>query len=459
MMDNQVLPNSVPQVDTPELLQPQIHLLLYLAHSAARRGARSVPGETSACLDLGLPDSFNLQRKAETPGERTYAGSLTGGEQLELSWTLVHDSHLLRLKLSLAGDQPLSSWSRLQSLLDGIVNDAWEQPANPRPWAATYLYCAALPKSLPAGELQHLLPHPDGLSQQEPGEPDTTAFGWLWLLDSGEHPLPDRSAYWQRRLALLYPSERAQKVHTYFIDPLSQGLPRIELYLQKSLHHTRQAERVRTSLITARYELQKSVLEAMETVDFSQLQSEKEELETISQGLMRFLTQKATVDVLLNTLGNNRSAFNDHLQRVRLQTPLYDKEGEILERAVQQLESDLRNAQVVVESTTVFQDIQRGVESSRLERASFLMGASAGLLAGIFTFNSFLDIWNLALEGSGLLLPPVWVRILLGLIAGVSLPLAATWIVERRKRHAALAIILGVSSILLAVVTTYIANI
>jgi uncharacterized protein (DUF849 family) len=163
--------------------------------------------------------------------------------------------------------------------------------------------------------------------------------------------------------------------------------------------------------------------------------------------------------VLLNTLCNNRSAYNDHLQRVHLQTPLYDKEDEILERAVQQLESDLRNAQVVVESTTVFQDIQRGVESSRLERASFLMGASAGLLAGIFTFNSFLDIWSLALEGSGLLLPPVWVRILLGIIAGVSLPLAATWIVARRKRPAALAIILGFSSILLAVVTTYIANI
>jgi hypothetical protein len=247
-------------------------------------------------------------------------------------------------------------------------------------------------------------------------------------------------------------------VQTYFIDPLSQGLPRIELYSQKSLHHSRQAEGVRSSLEAARQELQQSMLEAMETVDFSQLQQEQQELETISQRLMRFLTQKAAVDVLLNTLRNNRSALQDQLQCVRLQTPIYERVDEHLERTVEQLESDLRNARVVAESTTIFQDIQRGVESSRLERASFLMGASAGLLAGIFTFNSFLDIWSLALDGSGLTLPPVWLRILLGFIAGVSLPLAATWIVARRKRHAALAIVIGLSTIVLAIITTIIAN-
>lgn len=457
MADPVHAPNGQPE-QMHTLRDPTLQLLLYFHRQRAPGEKDEDYKEASPCLDLGLPERFQLQAKSSGGGEQRYLGTLAGGEQLELSWTPAHDTHLLRLRLTRIGNDSPAVWAKMHDSLEEMLENAWQQPSNPQPWAASLLYCAALPERPSSEELEQILSSAELLSSGKSPALDATPFGWLWSLAMSEEPLPGGKRYPMRRSVLLYPHERSEAVQTYFLKPLSQGFARIELYLMKAKHHAHQADRIRINLESARQSLQTSMLEALETADFSQLQREQLELEAISQRLMRFLTQKAAVDLLLNALANNRHAFQDHLQRVRLETPIYKKEEETLARQEQQLESDLRNANVVAENTTVFQDIQRGVEGSRLERASFLMGAAAALLAGIFTFNSFLDIWSLALEGTGLQSPAIWLRILLGLIAGVSLPLAATWVVERRRLPAILAIALALISIIMAVVSTIIVN-
>jgi hypothetical protein len=197
---------------------------------------------------------------------------------------------------------------------------------------------------------------------------------------------------------------------------------------------------------------------SMSTTDFSRLHREQLELEAISRQLMRFQTQRAFAEVLLNSLKVNTRSFEEHLERVKLDSPSYDLEREILHRSIDQLETDLESARTVAESTYAFQELQRGVEASRFERASYLIGSTAGLLAGIAIFNSFLDIWSLALEGSELGLPPAWLRILLGLVAGVSWPLAAYGLVERSRRTAFLWIAIGLGTVIAAFLSTIVVN-
>ena len=69
-------------------------------------------------------------------------------------------------------------------------------------------------------------------------------------------------------------------------------------------------------------------------------------------------------------------------------------------------------------------------------------------------FNSFLDIWSLAVGGTGFSLPPPWLRMVLGFLAAVGWPLGAYWAIERRKVPAAVALGAGLLTVVLAVVTT-----
>ena len=105
-----------------------------------------------------------------------------------------------------------------------------------------------------------------------------------------------------------------------------------------------------------------------------------------------------------------------------------------------------------------FQDIQRSAESSRFERASYLLGGTAALLAGISLFNSLLDIWSLSLENSGWLLPASWLRILLALAASAAIPLAATWFIARKKAAAWLALLVSLAALAGMLLSTILVN-
>ncbi len=196
------------------------------------------------------------------------------------------------------------------------------------------------------------------------------------------------------------------------------------------------------------------MLEHLVSADFSQIQAEPVLMEEMSRQLMRFLTQKAAVEILLNSMRTNLTLFQEHLERMKLNTASYQQESHRMTRQIEQLETDLQNAAVVQDSATAIQDIQRGAEGSRFERASYMLGYTAALLAGISLFNSFLDIWSLVVENSAFTLPPAGLRIALSLLASVAIPLAATWIITRRKLHALIASLISLVTIIAMVLVT-----
>ena len=200
------------------------------------------------------------------------------------------------------------------------------------------------------------------------------------------------------------------------------------------------------------------MLVALRTVNFQDIQREEPELEKTSRKLMIFLAEKTQSEVLLNSLRSNRQSFIEHLERVKLDTPAYASQAALIQRGIEQLESDLANAQAVADSSYTFQDIQRSIESNRIERAGVLLGGAAAILAGLAIFNNFLDIWNLSVEKSGLTLPTPWLRALLGALAAVFWPLGAYQLVKRQWWRGGVSLLIGVLSIILAVIFTIIVN-
>jgi len=239
-----------------------------------------------------------------------------------------------------------------------------------------------------------------------------------------------------------------------FLEPLTQGMTRIELYFQKALYHGRQQILVSQALGRATLSLRQSMTRAVSTLDFSNLYREFRELEDISRLLMTVLNQKAHAEMLLQSLRVNLQNFEEALEEVQFHPALYESERARLARQAEQLESDLRYAETMLQSAYAFQEMQRGIENNRLQRASVMLGTAAALLAGITIFNSFLDIWALILEGSGWSLPPMGLRMGIGLLAGVSWPLATYWAIERRRKMVILWVCLGVLSFVLALVST-----
>lgn len=387
-------------------------------------------------VDLNLPVRLGLSPEAAPAGEWRFGGTLAEGERCELRGTLAHDTWLVRLTLSLEGEHPPQAWERLHRRLRELLSDAWEQPDQPRPWGLTLLYHALLPaEEMPdwTAEVLKALSVAGPASERALPSPEATPFGWLVVLNEQEADWGDGLSLWQRNLLLLTPLPREGAVKKHFLSPLVQGLGRIELYLQKAKYHARQQEKLGQNLMQLTQWLQEEIALAARTGDFAQLHREQRELEDIARQFLQFQVYRSYAHTLLNSLRVNLQGFEEHLAHVKLNTPSYEREKGLLHRAVGQAESNLHYVQVVSEGAYLFQDIQRGVEANRLQRASFLMSTTAVILAGVTIFNSFLDIWTLSLEGSPYLLPPAWVRIPLGLLAGVSLPLAAYGVIERRK--------------------------
>jgi hypothetical protein len=439
------------------LHEPAVSMLLLFSVE----DARSEEAEP-LCRPWEGHDWLALELEADEPDCQRYVGQMRDGTPCRLTWGLAHDTHLLRLTLSLPGAQTPAAWAKLQRLLDTVVERAWEDgPEGPypcHPWAATRLYHALVSASTETDEVQTVVSDPAGLGldSDDAERADPTPCGWMWSMRAGWESMTagEGARYWVRSLALLTPQDRANRVRTFYLDPLTQGFARIELYLHKGLHHARQHEATRAELEGAGIELQNAMLVALRTTDFSQLHREQQELEEIARRLMDFLAQKTQAEVLLNSLRCNLQAFTEHLERVKLESSLYAGQAARLARHIEQLESDLCNARAVSESTYVFQDIQRGVEAARLERASFLLGGAAAVLAGVAIYNSFLEIWKLVVEGSGLELPWPWLRVVLGTLAAVSWPLGAYWAVQRRKARAAVALFVGLLTVAAAVIST-----
>lgn len=99
------------------------------------------------------------------------------------------------------------------------------------------------------------------------------------------------------------------------------------------------------------------------------------------------------------------------------------------------------------------------MEAGRLERAGYLMGGAATLLTAFAIFNSVMDIWVLAVEGSAVKLPAPWLRVLLAIVSAVAFPMSAYWAMERRTRRAVLALSVGLLALVAAVISTVVVSI
>ncbi len=439
----------------PELIEPRITALLFYSLREVQKPGKRPPY-------IAFEENAGAGKRVESAADdcRRSTWQTASGETVLLDWSLAHDTQILRISLGFSDIHSPAAWSDLDAALDRIVLAAQSMPDQPLPWAATHIYLARSSRGSKVEDMQVLV----SLLTGQLSAPDTiipceaTPYGWLFPFGMQTITIDSDHPVWQRSLAWIVPQERAERVEAVFLQPLNQGPARIELYLHKCLHHARQHDTVRAALETARIDMQEGMLVALRSVKFENVQREEPELEAISRKLMIFLAEKAQSEVLLNSLRSNLQSFNEHLERVKLDTPSYANESRQIQRSIEQLESDLANAQAVSESSYAFQDIQRSIESNRLERAGVLLGGAAAILAGLAIFNNFLDIWNLSVEKSGMTLPTPWLRALLGALAAVFWPLGAYQLVKRQWWRGGISLSIGVLSIILAVVFTILIN-
>ena len=436
-----------------QLTDPRLDCTLYYSTNALSKG----PGEGPLQV---VADKLALQNDPDQTGVNASQCVLNDAVSTVMESCVAHDTLMLRLSFSLLEPNALDFWPHLLKALATLQHDHLSGGSLVQPWGLTRLFYASLVgrgSSLGLIEAQQALQAVlDG--SPTPTAPDTTPYGWLWLVKESWGEWDGGQRIWMRDLLLLTPEDRSEKVRSYFIQPFGSGLSRIELYLQKSKHHARQYEGISAHLNRAMVTLQNEMAGHLGGLDFSKIYREPVELERISQYLMRFLGQKAAVEILLNSLRNNFIDFQEHLDLVKLDNPLYEQEKRALARQIEQIESDLQNAQVIQDSTYALQDIQRAAEGSRFEHASYLLGVTAALLAGIGLFNSFLEIWSLALENSGLQLPAPWLRIVLSLLASVVIPLGAIYLVGRKKKQAIVMLLVSLLSVAAMVLSTILVN-
>jgi len=404
--------------------------------------------------ERGLVNDLGLTLTAESEDGRHYEGRIGEDIAVRLRTRQAHDTLVVRLDLTLGGEHPTSGWTHLHQVWEEM-SACWDrETSTDSPWGVSMLYHGVLPRGVTP---QHL-PPPLDLPPDWTTRLEATPYGWLSVLERSGQPLSSGASRLVNRYLLLIPAERAEKVARVFLEPLVQGMTRIELYFQKTLYHGRQQILASQTLGRATLSLRQSMTQAVSTLDFSDLYREFRELEDISRLLMTVLNQKAQAEILLQSLRVNLRNFEEALDEMQFHPVLYENERARLVRQAEQLESDLRYAETMLQSAYAFQEMQRGIENNRLQRASVMLGTAAALLAGITIFNSFLDIWALLLEGTNWSLPPMGLRMGIGLLAGVSWPLATYWAIERRRKMVILWVCLGVLSFILALISTWWVN-
>ncbi len=407
---------------------------------------------------IGISDKLGLH-PGSNAGE--FQGIFQESVQVVLKSQQAHDNLVVQLTLSLPEGEHEQPWGILFSTFSRVIDEITQKDQHFCPWAMSRLFFGSAP-SAPAGKsvIESFVEFCEQTNiNQNSRPPETTPFGWLWIVKDEELPGKTKKCIWRRDFLLLIPEDRYEKVKTLYTDPLNQGFTRIELYCQKCKHIARQHDEAQPEFSRTIKILQGEYLEQIRISDFKQIHSEPALMEKMSRQLMRFSAQKAAVELLLASLPNNLGSMGDHLKRVKLDTPIYSHEIAKLERQIEQIKVDLHNADVILNGTSAIQEIQRSTEGSRFERASYLLGGSAALLAGISLFNGFLDIWSLVLENTSWEMPPAWMRISLSLITSIAISLEALWLISRKKPHWIIGLFVSLAALCAMFLSTYILNI
>jgi hypothetical protein len=436
-----------------QLNNPSLISLLFFSENALSKS----PGDRP---EQWLADRLKLERDPNQSGNNGSYALLNDGFDIEIESCIAHDTLILRLCLSIVEPHALDCWQSLVEAWSALQHDYLSEGYDVQPWGLTRLFHASVVGRGSSAGLVDQKQALDGLLGLTPSAdpPDTTSYGWFWMIKEAFEALDNGHRFWGRDLLLLTPEDRSERVNTYFLQPLGSGFSRIELYLQKSKHHARQGEIGRDRLSQSVETLQKEMVRQLGSLDFSQIHQEPVDMEKLSRFFLIFLAQKAAEELLLNSIKNNHKAFIEHLDHVKLETNIYSLESHVIAHEIEQIESDLYNVRVMQESTYAFQDIQRSTEASRFERASYLMGGSAALLAAISLHSSFMQIWSLALENSTWIIPPGWIRVILSLIASITIPMAAAWLISRRKTLAIMTGTISLLTILAMILSTVLVN-
>ncbi|MDI7278159.1 MAG: hypothetical protein QME94_19455, partial [Anaerolineae bacterium] len=123
-----------------ELYDPAVSaLFLYSLEGAGSADASAVLSPWAGRPLLSL-------RRAEAGSEgQRYVGQAADGATCQVDWTLAHDTHLLRVTLSLPGRQPPAAWAGLRRTLDELVGQVRQSSALALPWALTCLAHGIVP--------------------------------------------------------------------------------------------------------------------------------------------------------------------------------------------------------------------------------------------------------------------------------------------------------------------------
>ncbi len=377
-----------------------------------------------AWLKLGM----SLSKEGDDTKVEWHYGGKTRDDKIEyhLAGGLAHDVYLLRLTISMPSSTEPKAWSEIRRQIDGYIRHVWQDKKYPSPLAVTWLYTGIVPDGFTQrkAEARYLtdlsllgFPKDDSIKLRM----DEIPLGLFWA-DDGEmaQQLNRRLNCWRHYRILLMWQPHQQMIEERFLAPVNQGFTRIELYLHKGLYHIRTYQTNRDKFIKSRLDLENTAKKALQTRDFSKIADEQKELDEIAEKLMFFLTQKLVVDKLYNSAGSNLQSVEEKLSAMNLDTYIYRRRCEVLDRELKQIELDLRYAQSTMESVQAIQGIQQSIQSAHLEHTGFLISISAAVLTFVFVFNSFLDIWVLSLESTDLKLPsPAW-RITAALLASIA---------------------------------------
>lgn len=389
-----------------------------------------------------VPD-LQLKGILETEESRFYRSD---DGRCRLDWFVREDVELTRLSLGSSGESSPQAWFQLGYIAQGLLGGALASADRGKPFGISLLYWATIDDGVDPLEV---LREGGKVRTDQSIYSCCLPYGDLWEVD-------ERRSDGMRVLeyVLLSPKSQAHQARDKFVQSSKYGFSWLQLHLHKGYIQLDEYQQLRTALLAARGGLERESLVVLRTG------SHAEQLNRLGRQLAENLEMKIRVDGLLNML---RLALVNYDENCKLLEPREDRcfalHRERLERAIQRVEWDLSYCNATIENVGPSLEIQRGEQVSQVERLGSILEVSVVIVAAFATYQTFMDIWSMVVEGSGMHLPHPLLRIEVALMVSATLPLSVYWWMIRRYRQAAIISLLALISIILAVATTLFANV
>jgi hypothetical protein len=362
-----------------------------------------------------------------------------------LDWFSREDVEVTRLSLASFGESSPTTWSQLGAIVQGLIGGALASADQGGPFGASLLYWATVDDE---ADLLEILQEGTRVRSDQPLFSCHLPYGGLWEVD-------ERNSDGVRLLeyALLSPKSLAGQARDEFVRSSKYGFTWLQLQLHRGYNQVDEYRQLRTALLSARAGLERESLTVLRAG------SQAEQLNRLGRQLAKNLEMKIRVDGLLNKL---RLALVNYGEHCQLLEPENDRclalHRDRLERAIQRVEWDLSYCNATIENVGPSLEIQRGEQVSQIERLGTILEVSVVVVAAFAAYHTFISIWSMSVEGSGLRLPHPLIRIELSLMMAATLPLSIYWWLMKRRRHAVIVSLLVLAAIVLAVASTLFTN-